>query len=395
MHTFNSIALRVSGNNRTKRIISVVVILLAVLSFSTNAYAEDDGPDVDGAVDLIDFNSVDDYLDDTGISDNMSTNQIIKRIIDSNYDIEVIMDCLDITTWFDDIRKTFVNLLITLVFIMLCCALTNSVAEKSSKDMIDTIAVVFIILLSIGPIRDCANASILIYYEIERFSSVMIPLLCTILTIMGGVGSAGLTQAAILMVNSTLLRALDAIIMPLIMTVIVMGLIAPLSSRDWLNSLKDTLSSAIKWGLGLTVTIAATVFSLRGLSVAATDGIMLKTAEYAISDLVPVVGGSISKITGVIIGGIVMVKNAFGAVSIVVLLSRCLSPVVLIMMYIFLYKIASAIADLFQNKKISTLCSSISKGLTLYLVVCVSIIVILLVIIIASVGAANRIMAFA
>lgn len=363
---------------------------------SLSVLATEDGPNIDGAIDLVELDGVDEYLKDTGIAKGLSTKEIINKIIKSNYSMEVILECLDITTWFVDLKQTFTNLLITLVFVMLCCAIANSITEQGdSGAMVETIAVVFVILISISPIKDCANAAMLIYYEIERFSNVMIPILCGILTIMGGIGSAGLTQAMILLVNSTLLRAIQSIIMPMIMTVTVMGMVAPLASRDWLNSLKDTISSAIKWGLGLTVTIAATVFSLRGISVAATDGIMLKTAEYAISDLVPVVGGSISKITGVIVGGIVMVKNAFGGVAIVVLIARCLSPIILILMYIVLYKIAAAIADMFQNKKISALCQSISQALVLYLVVSVSIIVLLLVIIIASVGAANRIMAYA
>ncbi len=93
-------------------------------------------------------------------------------------------------------------------------------------------------------------------------------------------------------------------------------------------------------------------------------------------------------------GGIVMVKNAFGSISIIILLMRCLSPIAIIVMYMFAYKIAASIALLFDNKKINKLCTGISKGITLYLVVAVSIVVIIIVIIISSVSAANRILSY-
>lgn len=363
---------------------------------SAGAMAKDDGPNVDGAIDAIDFDEVDNYFSSTGLSKNLSTREILKRVVESNYDIDVILDSLDVSAWFIGLKSTFINLLITLIFIMLCSSIVNSITlQDDNTQILESITIIFAILISINAVKDCANAATLIYDEIERFSDVMIPILCTILTVMGGIGSAGLTQAMMLLVNTTMLEIIKVIIMPMIMVVVVMGMIAPLSSRDWLNSMKDTISSIIKWVIGLSVAIVTTVFSLRGISVAATDGIMLKTAEYAISDLVPVVGGSISKITGVIIGGIVMVKNAFGAVAIVVLFLRCMAPILLILMYILLFRVASAMADMFQNKKMSTLCASLSSSLVLYLVVSVSIVVMLLVIVISSVGAANRIMAFA
>ncbi len=391
-------------HKRTGRIIGRIIILALLvfccLQFNV-ANAEppfdeaSEGPDIDQALDYFDFSHIDELMNDGETFQNFSTRELIKRLIDSGYSLNEVIKMIDLSGVFNRVLKRSIRLLITFMVLIVITFLIRSIGKKSDyNDFAEKVVLILCMVITIPIIKDCAQSATQVYTEVKRVSSVTVPILTTVLTAMGGIGTAGLTQALLILVNDTLLSIIQTILMPIIASMAIIYLISPLVKRKWLDGIADTADTAIKWSFGVIVTISSAIFSLRTMSMSAVDGVMLRTAEYAIDDLIPIVGGAISDITAVMAGGMLMVKNAVGIVTVILIVLKAAAPILLILMYMFIYKIAFSICKMMDAEYLAELTNNISKVLLLYLICCFSVMMMIMVIIVSSVAAANRIITY-
>ena len=381
-----------------RRIVLLTIIVLLCIPVGI-ALADppktDDGPDIEQALEFFDFSHIDDLMNDGETIRNFSTKELITRLIDSGYDFNEVLSMINLGDAFAYSFKRSIRLLITFVVLIVITFLIRSIGKKSDyNDFAEKIVLILCMVITVPVIRDCARSATQVYTEVKNVSNVTVPILATVLTAMGGIGSAGLTQALLLLVNDSLLSIIQTVLMPVIASMAIIYLISPLVKRKWLDGIADTADSAIKWSIGLLVTISSAIFSLRTMSMSAVDGVMLRTAEYAIDDLVPIVGGAISDITAVMAGGILMVKNAVGIVAVLLIVIKTAAPILLIIMYMLIYKVAFAICKMMDSDYLAELTNNISKVLLLYLICCFSVMMMIMVIVVSSVAAANRIITY-
>lgn len=82
----------------------------------------------------------------------------------------------------------------------------------------------------------------------------------------------------------------------------------------------------------LTVLIGAT-FTLQSTISAGTDSIAIRSARYAVSGAIPIVGSAVSGAFGIMAGGITYARGIVGGGAIAVVLSLVLAPIVTLLAY--------------------------------------------------------------
>ena len=105
-------------------------------------------------------------------------------------------------------------------------------------------------------------------------------------------------------------------------------------------------------------------FLYQWISSAIHDGISVKAAKYAISNSIPLIGGFLKDGFDLFVAGSILIKNAVGVASVIVLIYYVMSPILHVVVYSLLLKLVAAVTQTISDSKISDLCSLISKSLT-------------------------------
>ena len=93
----------------------------------------------------------------------------------------------------------------------------------------------------------------------------------------------------------------------------------------------------------MPITVFIGVLTTRSVTAAAIDGVTLRTAKYALNNLVPFVGGLFADTVDTLVGSGMLVQSALGVTGLIVIASRAVLPLCQTLAAAMLYKLASAL----------------------------------------------------
>ncbi|MBQ9790244.1 MAG: hypothetical protein IJW24_01455, partial [Clostridia bacterium] len=140
-------------------------------------------------------------------------------------------------------------------------------------------------------------------------------------------------------------------------------IVSKLTPKSNLENMSGFLSSTFKWILGGTCTVFMTMLSLQGVVAATKDGLSIKAAKYAIKNYIPFLGGYISEGFEIVKAGSLLVKNAVGIVSVVLIFFTIIKPILYLAILSLGLKLVCGISGVVDNLKISGILMSIANCL--------------------------------
>ena len=108
-----------------------------------------------------------------------------------------------------------------------------------------------------------------------------------------------------------------------------------------------------KWLIGICISAFGIFFTLQGITAANYDGILRRTAKYAIGNGIPIVGGFLSGGFDLAVAGSILIKNSLGSMSIFLMLTVIFEPIVLLVSVNLLLRLTAAIAQPFGDGRIA------------------------------------------
>ena len=87
------------------------------------------------------------------------------------------------------------------------------------------------------------------------------------------------------------------------------------------------------WILGILTALVGATFTLQSVIAASADTAMIRSARYAISGTIPIVGNAVSGALGVIAGGISYARGMIGGGAIAVIVALMISPLLTLLLY--------------------------------------------------------------
>lgn len=195
------------------------------------------------------------------------------------------------------------------------------------------------------------------------------PILTALLVSLGSAASAGIFRPLMLFLSGTVVKTIETFVLPLVLALGVLKIIDAVSERDRLDEFVKLTGKTIKWLLGLISVFYFAITAIQGLSVAARDGVALRTAKYALDRLVPVVGSMVSGTVDSVMGCALLIKNGVGIVTVIILLSLILRPLIVLGAGIFIFRASAALAQPVADKRVVKLFSGAAETVS-YLFAC-------------------------
>lgn len=199
------------------------------------------------------------------------------------------------------------------------------------------------------------------------------PVLLTMMTALGNTGSYTVYQPLVLILSTTVTNIMSVVILPMFIVSFIINIVGNLSPSIKLDKLAGFVSSASKWIVGIVFTVFMAFLSVQGITAAISDGISIKTAKYAISHTIPIVGGYLSDGFNLILAGSMLIKNAVGYSAIFLLLASVASPIIMIAIVSLLLKLCAAVTEPLSNLGVSKYLSDVSKSLNMLIAVIISV----------------------
>lgn len=269
------------------------------------------------------------------------------------------------------IREVVANagLLGQLVVLAIVAALLQHMQNAFASDATGKLAqtVVYLALVGIA-VTGFGLAAATAQQVMERLSGFMLAMLPTLLAVlagMGGVTSAAVFHPLMITLTSTASSIMVTIVFPLIFLSAVLDIVSGLHEHLKLTSLAELLRQGALYTLSLMFTLFLGIVSIKGMVAAVSDGLTLKTAKFAISNFVPVVGKMFSDASELIFGSTILLKNGLGLVGAVAVFFITAFPLLKILSLVWVYQLAGAVVQPVGADQIGKMLSTMAKSLQL------------------------------
>lgn len=187
------------------------------------------------------------------------------------------------------------------------------------------------------------------------------PILFTLMTALGASGSIAVYQPAVAVLAFSVTELITVVVLPLIIASLVLGVISGVTSEEGgTESLSKVTASAAKWLMYTSFFLFTAFLSVKGATAAFFDNVSVRTAKFALSRYVPVIGGYLSEGFNTILASVALIKNAVGGTAILVMIVTALPVLMKTIVTSLSLKLAEAVVGTFSNGKIKKVLSNVT-----------------------------------
>ena len=199
------------------------------------------------------------------------------------------------------------------------------------------------------------------------FSTALLPVMAGAITLSGAPATASITQGATMLALSLLIRFITGVLVPAVCAYIAIITVNAALGSDTLGGLAGFVRWITTGSLKLMLTVFIAYLSISGAVGGSVDAVTLKTAKFAVSGSVPVVGGIISDATESMLAGMMTIKNSVGVLGMLGVAAICIVPFLQVGLNYILFKAGSAVLSPICPPALSKLMSGIGDSLGLML----------------------------
>ncbi|MDR3293017.1 MAG: stage III sporulation protein AE [Clostridiales bacterium] len=264
------------------------------------------------------------------------------------------------------------NLLPMLAAIVIVCLLsgfvsgvTSNFLKKSTQEIIFFVCYALIILILMSRVIGYIETVRTLLQTMTRLMDILFPVLLTLITALGGAVSVSAYQPLMAVLAVTIVSVISGIIVPCFIAAILFSLVGNMSETVKLEGFRSFFKTAANWLLGGMFGLFTLFVSVEGITGAALDNVTVSAVKFAVSSYVPILGGYLSDGFDLVLGSVVLIKNALGFTGIMIMLSVILAPVIKMAVFILVLKLTAAIAEPISDKRISKMISSLASNMKL------------------------------
>lgn len=175
------------------------------------------------------------------------------------------------------------------------------------------------------------------------FTRILIPVMTTAAAASGSLTGAASRQMVTLFCSNLLLTLMEGVLLPLVYLYVAACAGALATGNAGIRAVADF----IRWGVQTALTWLLLLFTvylgLSGVISGTADRAAVKVARFAISGMVPVVGGILSDATESVLAGAEILRNAIGVFGTLAVLAFCAVPFLRLGVQYLLYRLASVL----------------------------------------------------
>lgn len=244
----------------------------------------------------------------------------------------------------NDVLKNFSCLIIILIISSMLNLFSNSfssIAMKNSFSLASSLCV------SITVFNLCTSIVKNVTVYLSGLCKVMesfAPLMASLYVLTGNVTSGGIASASLVLFISLIEKFLITFMLPIINICMCFSIIKSVGGYFDLSGFSKTLKNTFTGVTVFIMSIFMFVLSCKSILSQSTDSISIKTAKFAISSFIPIVGSTVNEALRTVTSSISLIKNSCGIIAIIVVILMILPSIVSLLLYRLLFNITGSIS---------------------------------------------------
>lgn len=266
----------------------------------------------------------------------------------------------------------FLPMLVTIVAVAIIFSILQGMSSgfinKTTTEIIYFVCYSAIIVILITKVTGLIATTAKTIGSMTKLMDISFPILLTLITALGGIVSVSVYQPMMAVVSTAVVGAINAFVIPCFVATMVLSVVGHLTKNIKLERLTKFFKSAGAVTLGLMFSLFITFVTMQGITGAVSDNISVKSAKFAISSYVPILGGYLSDGFDLVMASVVLIKNALGMSGVLIMLSIILAPVIKIVVFTLGLKLIAGIIEPIGDKRMSDIIGGISENMVLLVV---------------------------
>ena len=306
----------------------LLAFLAAVWCFSGQAYADiadELDENVNEGLDNIDFSQMDELAGDFF----GSVAQKVKAIINGEFDsADSFWNVF--AELFGGQIKSMLPQLLTVFAVMVILGLirkTNGgIISESTNSVVSFVGVSVVLTTVLAMLVGVYRQIYALLNQIATLAEVSSPILLTLIVANGGNAASSVCQPSMVIFSTSVIELVRTVVLPLSVFALAFSAVSNISSNVRISKAASFFTNAAGWLLGVMFMLFSAVTTVQGISAASIDGVSYRAAKFAAKNYIPLLGGYIADGFDIIAASTTLIKNAFGAVTLLVLLFVVIRP---------------------------------------------------------------------
>lgn len=341
-----------------------IIILVLINLFSLGALAS--GDITQDMQEQIGFEDIKDALPNNSGLENFSLTDDID-ILGSFTEIVNIDKALN-----SGIAKSTLMLLTKILVLVIIASVSLAFIDNNSVPVyiVNMAVVLAIITLVIGDFKGQILIGRDILEQIDVFSKVLMPALATAIAMSGQ--SIGAFSIGSLVSLSVFIGFIKSFLLPMTFTYLAVITAHACTNNDMLGRIHSIIKSLILNSLKLFLTVFVAFNSITSIIGSSVSSAFVKTAKFAVSGSVPLVGSIISDATDAFLSSAILIKNSIGVFGLLGILAICFVPFLRSFLNYIIFKIGASLIATMSNSVIVKLLDGICDAFNMILAMIIS-----------------------
>ncbi len=332
-----------------------------------------------GILNGIDSSELDEYIENEfnlDFFDGLSFKEIVLSVLSGNYFSEYDSLVSGIVGLF---KENFLNLLsffLSLFVLVLLFEIFNNFCTDKYGELKGVIKIVFSLVITLMIVFALKNIASMITETIGKifnFTKILFPILLSLILLSGAGGTYSVYSSLSVFLLNTGSYLFMYILMPLSVSIMLLSLTGCVFKNKRFSRVNDILKSVFKYIIIAFLGVFGFFASINAVSSGTKDGVTYKLTRFAIKSYIPVLGGYLSDGFDFVHTCSVLVKNSFGICGILVLLFMVIKPILLYLVYMFMFKILSVIVLFTGSEHYSDVFNNVAKSISYFITILVGI----------------------
>jgi len=342
----------------------IMIIIVGMLSLIWGLTVKAEGMQ-DTFLDEMDFGEINDTLDELLGDQSFRFGEAVGKLISG--EMPFTWESIGQLVWdamfseLDQHRKTAVQILILIIVAAIFMNFTNVFEKSQVADISFYIMYLLLFTILMKAFYNMSQIAEETLNNVLTFMKILMPSYFIAATFASG-SLTGVAYYEFTLLLITLIQwLLKYAVLPAVNLYVLFLLLNHLSAKEYLSKMADLLKTFIEWSLK-TLGAAAIGFQIvQSLILPALDS--LKTAVVnKTAGAIPGVGNIFTGVAEVVLGSAVLIKNAIGAVGLIILVFICISPIVKLAVCVILYKVMSALIQPVSDKRMVECVGGVGEG---------------------------------
>ncbi len=324
---------------------------------------------IDAILNETDFSMLDDSV--CAIPNlNISFKDFVKTVLSGERDVEYNSLFLYLKSNFLEQIRVNLRFFISLFIIVFLFEIFNAFSDNKSFNLNSSLRIIFSFLIATLILIFIKN----FYSEISglveflfSFAGILFPILIGLLTLSGSAKSASVFSSFSVFLLETGSYIIKYALMPLALSILLLSLFGSVFSKGNFSKLTSLFRSIFRYIIIIFFAVFGLLSTVNVISTTAHDGINLKLTKFALKNYIPILGGYVSEGFDFIYSCSVLIKNAVGVCSIIIIVFKILLPIIVIIALSLCFKLLSVVTGFVGDGTFSNMFDDVSKAFNNFL----------------------------